>query len=237
MKGNKLIDDHVQISVNLARFKSHGKLFEVVIDPDKVVAYKQGDALDIDELLQAQKVFADAKKGLAATEADLNSAFETTDTLAVAKKIIDDGDIQFTQKYRQDLREQKYNKVVHLIHRHAMNPQTGLPHPENRVRSAMQEANVHLNDFKKAEDQLDEVVNKLRPIMPISLERVQLKLHVPAVAAAKAYGALQKFGKLKKETWGNDGGLTVEIELPAGLKQDCLAHLQSISHGGVEIIE
>ena len=49
LKGNKLIDDHKQISVNLLKFKSHGKHFEVAIEADQAVAFKQGKEVDIEE--------------------------------------------------------------------------------------------------------------------------------------------------------------------------------------------
>ena len=235
MKGNKLIDDHVQISVNLARLKSHGKQFEIVIDPDKVVAYKQGENVDVDELVQAQEIFSDAKKGLLSQEGELQDVFGSTDALEIIKQIIDKGEIQFTHAYRQDLREQKYNKVVHLIHRNAMNPKTKLPHPENRIRSAMEEAKIRLNDFKKAEDQLDEVVDKLRPIMPITLAKVTIAVHLPASSAARAQGTLRKYGKVLKEIWGNDGSLSAHVQLPAGLQEECIAELQSVTHGGADI--
>lgn len=237
MKGNKLIDDHVQITVNIARYKSHGKLFEIVIDPDKVVAFKEGDALDVDECLKAETIFSDAKKGEVATEADLMSVFDTIDVQTVAKTILSNGEIQFTQKYRQNLREQKYNKVITLIHRYAMNPKTGLLHPQTRLRAAMQEASVRINDFKKPEDQLDEIIKQLRPIIPISMEKKELRIYVPAAVAAKVHGPMLKFGKIVDEKWGSDGALTVCLQLPIGLMHDCVAELQSLTHGACELLD
>jgi ribosome maturation protein Sdo1 len=42
VKGNMLIEDKHQISVNLVILKTHGKRFEIVIEPDKIVEYKEG---------------------------------------------------------------------------------------------------------------------------------------------------------------------------------------------------
>jgi ribosome maturation protein SDO1 len=116
-----------------------------------------------------------------------------------------------------------------------MNPQTKLPHPENRIRSAMEEAKVRLNDFKKAEDQLEEVITQLRPIMPISLEKATIDMHIPAASAARARTILHKYGKVLREMWGQDGSLSVQLQLPAGMQEECTAELQSITHGGVDI--
>ena len=41
-----------QIHINLARIKKNGKSFEIVVDPDKAVAFKQGIIRDIREVLK-----------------------------------------------------------------------------------------------------------------------------------------------------------------------------------------
>ena len=115
MKGNKLIDDHVQIAVNLARLKSHGKTFEVAIDADKVVAFKEGENINVEELVQSPNIFSDMKKGLIASEEDLKEVFSNENNTKIILKILNDGEIQFTQKYRSLLREQKTKKIINII--------------------------------------------------------------------------------------------------------------------------
>ena len=238
-KGNKLIDDHVQISVNLVRLKTHGKTFETAIEPDKAVAYKEGDSIDIDEIVQSDQVFTDMKKGLVASEQELGKVFGTTDTNNILRKMLDEGEIQFTQQYRAALRERKLNKLINLVHVNAIDPKTGLPHPENRIRAAIDEAKVRLNDLKRAEDQVNDVIKKLRPIIPISLEHVILKVHLPPQYSAKIYSKLQDAGKVSGEQWLNDGGLYVHIELPAGMQQDFIDMINDMCHGAcsVDVVE
>lgn len=235
MKGDKLIDDHVQISVNLARYKSHGKMFEMAIDADKAVAYKEGDDIDINEVINAQYIYEDMKKGLRAKDADLKEVFDTTEAKAIAKVILDKGEIQFTQKYRADLRERKLNKIVSIIHRNAIDPKTKIPHPENRIRAAMEEAKIKINDLKKAEDQVSEIITKLRPIIPISLEEIKLRVHIPTQFAGKLRSTISNFGTLTKEEWLNDGSLMVELKLPAGMQGELMDELNNISHGGCTV--
>lgn len=235
MKGNKLIDDHVQIAVNLARLKTHGKTFEVSIDPDKVVEYKEGKNIDIEDLVKSFDIFSDMKKGLFASDEDFSSVFNSKDKLKIIKQIIDEGEIQFTQKYRSLLREQKTKKIVNLIHRNAIDPKTGLVHPENRIIAAMEEAKIKINDLKKAQDQVDDIIKKLRPIIPISIEQVKFQVSVPAQFAAKIHGKLTSFGKLSEERWLNDGSLMTKIELPAGLSKELIDILNSMSHGSCTV--
>lgn len=238
-KGNKLIDDHIQISVNLVRLKTHGKTFETAIEADKAVAYKEGEAIDIDEIVQSDNVFTDMKKGLIASDAELNEIFNTTNTTQILKTMLDEGEIQFTQKYRTELRERKTNKIINLVHINAIDPKTGLPHPENRIKAAMEEARIKINDLKKAEDQIEEIIQKLRPIIPISMERVVLRVHLPPQYSAKIYSKMQGYGKVSNEQWLNDGGLQANIEMPAGMQGNFIDLINDMCHGActVDVIE
>ncbi|MCA9478371.1 MAG: ribosome assembly factor SBDS [Nanoarchaeota archaeon] len=235
MKGNKLIDDHIQISVNLLRFKSHGKIFEIAVDPDKAVAYREGDQVDLEEIITSDSIFEDMKKGLVAKKEDLLEVFESTDTNKIVALMLEKGELQFTQKYRSALREKKFNKIVNLIHVNAIDPKTGFPHPEKRIISAMEEAKIKINDFKKPQDQIKEIVDKLRPIIPISIETIKLNVHVPAEHSSRLYGKISGFGKLSKEQWLSDGSLSVDLDLPAGLREQVVSELANDSHGSVII--
>ncbi len=236
-KGNKLIDDHVQVSLNLARFKKFGKTFEIAIDPDKAVAYKEGTATPVEEIVQALHIFTDVKKGLFAPENDLKEVFGTTNPEEVIKAILDKGEIQFNQKYRDQLRERKFNKIVHIIHANAVDPRTGIPHPEIRIRSAMEEAKVRVDPLKRADDQIETVLKVLRPILPISFEQAELQIHVPPQFSAQVRGRIVSKAKILFEDWLNDGSLVLKVELPAGLKNDFLDELNNITHGGCDVSE
>ncbi len=235
MKGNKLIDDRVQIAVNLLRLKSHGKHFEVAVDPDKAVAFREGDTIDIDELVTSDQVFEDMKKGLVASEQDLKTVFSTTNTHDIIEIMLEKGELQFTQKYRAALREKKFNKIVNLIHTNAIDPKTGLPHPTTRIISAMEEAKIKIDDLKKPKDQVKDIVVKLRPIIPISIESMKLNIHVPAEHSSKLYGKISGFGKTSNDQWLNDGSLSIDLEIPAGLHAEVLSQLGKESHGSVII--
>jgi len=236
MKGNKLIDDHIQIAVNLARLKTHGKTFEIAIEPDKAVAYKEGLSVELDEIVQSQKIFSDMKKGLVASEEDLQEIFHTTNSEDIIKQILEKGEIQFTQKYRKHLKEQKTNKIISLIHRNAINPKTGLVHPENRIRAAMEEAKIKIDDLKKAEDQVKKIVDKLRPIIPISIEQTTYRIQILPAYAGKTRNKIALMGRVIEERWLNDGGLLMKLEIPAGLGQDLIDQL-NLSTQGTAIVE
>ncbi len=222
-----------KLHFNLARIKAGGENFEIVIHPDAAVAFKGGQG-DIKDVLVYDRVFADAKKGLSASEHVMKNVFNTIDHLEVAKQIIQRGEIQLTSEYRDRLREEKRKAIIAIIHRLAVDPRTGFPHPPNRIEAAIEEAKVRIDEHQKAEDQIHDIVKKLLPILPIKFEVRQVEFHIPANFAARAYPILKGYGTLQKDSWQNDGSLVAVVEVPAGLQQELYSELNKLTKGDVE---
>ena len=220
--------------VHLARLKKGGHTFEIVINPDKAMQYKKGQIENIREVLNSENVFHDAKKGDLASENAMKNVFETNDPLEVAKAIIDQGEIQLTAEYRDKEREEKRKQIVNIIHKNSVDPKTGSPHPVTRIENAMKEAKVHIDENKSAEDQIQDIMHKLRPVIPIKFEVKEIEIHLKAENAAKLYGTVQSFGKLLKEEWLKDGSWLGVIEIPGGMEPDLYDKLNSATHGDVE---
>ncbi len=218
--------------INTARLRKGSDVFEIVIDPEKAVAAKQGKA-DIRDALRVQKVFSDAKKGMLASEHRMQAVFGTADPLEVAKKIISDGNIQVTAEYRQKLMEQKRRQIVDFIRRNGVDPRTHTPHPAQRIEAAMAEAKVKIDEFKPVDQQVQEVLKALRPILPIKFEMKEIELTIPAQYASKAHSMVKTFGRMLKEEWLNDGSWKGTIEVPGGMEQELYDRLNALTHGGL----
>lgn len=218
---------------NLARLKSGGESFEVIVNPDKAIAFRAGQG-DIRDVLLYDRIFADAKKGLAASEHVMRNVFKTTDHIEVAKQIIQRGEIHLSVEYRDSLREEKRKAIINIIHRTAVDPRTGYPHPPNRIEAAIEEARVRFDEHRKAEDQIQDIVKQLMPVLPIKFEIRQVEFHIPAQFAARAYPVLKGFGTLQKDSWQNDGSLVAVVEVPAGLQQALFSELNRLTRGDVE---
>ena len=189
---------------------------------------------DIDEVLLAERIFTDAKKGLASSQQDLLEAFKTIDFRSIADIILKQGEVQLTADFRSQEKEQKLKKLVYLIHRQAVDPKSGLPHPESRIAAAIEEAKVHLDDHKSPEEQLNEVIAKIRAVLPIKIEQKKLRILVPAEYTGKLYPFVKNSGRIIQESWNNDGSWAVQVEIPAGLYHDLLEKLNSMTHGKVK---
>ena len=216
--------------ITLARLKKFGQTFEISVDPDKALFYKKGQITDLDEVLHADNIFLDAKKGMVAPQAELEKVFKTTDTQKIADIIIKEGEIQFTAEHRQLEREQKIKKIVYLIHKQAIDARTGFPLPLERIEGALVQAKVHLDENKPAEEQLEGIITKLRPILPIKIEQKRISITIPAQYAGKAQSVLRGMG-IQKEDWKSDGSWEVTVEVPAGLLQEFIDKVNALTKG------
>lgn len=227
--------DQERVSYNLARLKKGSEKFEIVVDPDKAIAFKKGEgSFTVREILSSEKIFSDAKKGMVASETLLENVFKTKEILAVAEKIIKDGQIQLTPEYRKKLVEQKRKRIISIIHVNGVDPKTHAPHPITRIENAMEEAKVRIDEFKSPDQQVQEIIQKLRPILPIRFEVKEIEVKIPAEHAAKSYSLIQSSSKILKTDWLNDGSCLMVVEIPGGIEQDFYDKLNSFTHGNVE---
>ncbi|HEV2449131.1 MAG TPA: ribosome assembly factor SBDS [Thermoplasmata archaeon] len=218
----------------VARWETGGSRFEVLVDPATVQAVKDGKPVDVAEGLALDQIFKDAKKGDKISDEYLEKVFHTRSVPEIAKQILLKGEVQVTTEQRHQLQEAKYRQIVAEIARNAMNPQTGAPHPPARIEAAMREAKVHVDPFRSAELQVPEVLQKLRPLLPIRLDSVKVKIKVRAQDYPKVIGDLKGFGKLSEESWLGDGSWTGVLQIPAGVQTDLYAKLNAKTKGTAE---
>ncbi|MFC1690599.1 ribosome assembly factor SBDS [Nanoarchaeota archaeon] len=227
--------DREKISHNLAKLKKGGLNFEIAIDADKAMEYKAKGDVDVADIIDSDKVFHDMQKGLLASEEKMQELFGSTNSAEVSKIIIDEGEIQLTAEYRAKLREEKRNRVADIIAKNAIDPTTKIPHPRQRIENALAESKVKIDEFKSAEDQIQDIVKKLQPILPIRFETKNVSMRIPATVAGKCYPVIMQFGKPKEESWNQDGSLSCVLELPAGIVGELMDKLNNITHGSAEI--
>ncbi len=220
--------------ITVARIKRYGLNFEISVDPDKALEFKENRA-SLQEALLAENIFTDAKKGLIAKDEDLQKAFQTTDVDEIAKMIIKEGEIQLTAEHRAKERDEFKRKLVYEIHKHAVDPKTGLPHPLTRIEAALDESKVHIDLNKGLEEQFANIVSKIRIVLPISIEKKVLVLLIPAEFVGKIYQFIKNNSKLLKEEWVSDGSWRIKTEIPAGFQREFVDKLNSVTKGNLTI--
>ncbi|MEK6820174.1 MAG: ribosome assembly factor SBDS [Nanoarchaeota archaeon] len=216
-----------------ARLKIKGKNFEVLVDVDRAVQFKRGEGR-IEEVLVVDDVFYDLKKGLKASDSDLNGAFGTSNSKEVAEKIIKRGEVCLPAEYRKKKQEDKIKQVIDFLARNAIDPTTSLPISEKRIQEAIEHSGINIEN-KPVEQQINKIVSKLKEIMPIKIEMKKLKITVPAEHTGKVYSLLQEYKE--REDWLNNGDLSITISLPAGLEMDFYDKLNNVTHGSAVVEE
>ena len=218
----------------IARIEKSGEKFEVLVKPEAVQKIRDGKEVDLLKELAIDEIFKDAHKGSKASEEKMVEFFGTAEPLAVAKQIIQRGEIQLTTEQRRQMLEVKRKQVVQYIAANAINPQTGAPHPPQRIENAMEGAKVHVDPFKPVEEQVKDVLDALRPLLPIRFEKVRIAVKLSAEDSAKAYGDIKGYGTILKEEWSPTGAWLGVVEMPAGLQTDFLERLNAKTRGNVE---
>ncbi|MBT4651069.1 ribosome assembly factor SBDS [Candidatus Woesearchaeota archaeon] len=221
--------------LNLARLKKAGHTFELSIDPELALQFRKNPNEDLRDIIKAEGVYTDAKKGTLASESLLMDIFQTADFNKVAKIILLEGEIQLTSEQRAKKREQKKLQIINFIHKNAIDPQTGYPHPPQRIEAAMEQAKIHVEEHKSIDEQVEQIISKLRPIIPLKIEQKKLEITIPPAYAAKSYSLVKKYGKFLQENWNSDGSWSVKLEIPAGLQHELIDKLNSFTHGEVII--
>jgi ribosome maturation protein SDO1 len=186
--------------------------------------------------LVADVIFTDASKGLRASEEQLKKAFQTTDTGKVADMILRRGELQLTIEQRRNLVDEKRKQIVSFVARHCVDPRTGFPHPPLRIEQAMEQIRLVVDPFKDGEEQAREVIEELRPILPLKMEQLTIAVKVPAEYAARTIGVAKNFASVRQEEWQRNGSWIGVVEMPAGLHSSFLERI-GIDRGFTQLRE
>ncbi|MET1160699.1 MAG: ribosome assembly factor SBDS [Thermoprotei archaeon] len=215
----------------IARYTAKGHTFEVLVNPDLALKVKEGQQVDVHELLVGDYIYKDARKGLKASPEALKAVFGTDDIYKVALEIVKRGEIHLTAEQRRKIMEEKKKKLVNLIAKNAIDPKTRLPIPPKRIELALEQAGVSIDPFKPVEAIFEEAVSKIARYMPVKIAKAYVAVRVPPQYSGKILKTLSSMGEIKKTNWLSDGSLLVEIEIPAGMQQELIDKINEITRG------
>ncbi len=219
----------------IARYEARGHRFEILVKPELAFRLREGEKVDIDEMLVGDTVYRDVGKGEKASPESLRKVFGTTDIRRIAEIIVKKGELQLTTEQRRKMLEAKKKMIINFIARNAVDPKTKLPIPPKRIELAMEQARVSIDLYKSVEAQVKEIVSKISRVLPIKIAKAYLAIKVPPQYAGKYYKQLMKLGDVKKTMWLSNGALLVEVEIPAGMQDEVIAKVNKWTHGSAEI--
>ncbi|WP_101009059.1 ribosome assembly factor SBDS [Nitrosotalea sinensis] len=221
--------------VTIVRFSVEGEKFEILVKPDPALEFKLGKRKDISGVLISDEIYSDSNKGTRASTEKLMKAFKTTDPVAVATIMLQKGDLNLTTDQRRKMVSEKRKQIVDFISKTYVDPRSHLPHPPLRIEQAMDDARVSVDPFRNTDEQIKEILEQLRSIIPLKSENMLLEILVPAQFAAQSYSVLKSFGTLKKEEWQSNGALKVILDIPAAARANVMDRLGSVTKGTASI--
>ncbi len=233
--GKKSGDKWLELDAVVIGIKKGHLRFEIFVDPNLAFEYRRGEDIPLEDILKSYEVYEDAKRGERATDSLVKDAFGSDEVFAIAPEIIKQGEFKLTHEQRVQLVEEKTETIISHLAKRAMNPQTGHPHPPDRIRQAMEEAKVTVDPFISVDEQITTVVKSLRVIIPISFESVKLQITLPASFSGKGYNLVATAGVIKSESWGQDGSWTGLVEIPAQKRQELYDELNKLTKGQIRI--
>ncbi len=217
----------------IIRHKIHGENYEIYVDADAALDFKSGVDVAIEDVLVAETVFRDASAGDKASEEHLLTLYGVSEMKEVFKTILTKGELHLTTEQKRHMMKERFKQVATIITRNAINPQTKTPHPLTRIEAAMEEAKVEIVINRSAKEQVEKALKKLKPIIPIKFEKLQVAMHLPPKYAGKLFHIFHEYGEIKKEDW-KGGDQFIMIEIPAGMSDELFSKINGATHGEVE---
>lgn len=215
----------------VCRLRRGNTEFEILVDPESAMEYRKGKKMDLDSILAVPGVYYDVRKGDAIPNEVLQKNFGSTDPYKISEKILLEGELQFTTEQRRALVERKTKEIAEIISKKAINPQTNLPHPPQRILNAMEQAGCRIDPFLDANMQVDRIVKDLKVILPIKFETVKIQITIPPQYTGKVYSDIKKSYQILIDRWLNDGSLQLVIQIPAGIEPEMLEKIASLTKG------
>lgn len=221
--------------VTIVRFAVDGEKFEILVKPDPALEFRLGKRKELSGVLISEEIYSDSNKGTRASTEKLAKAFKTTDPTVIATLMLQKGELNLTTDQRRKMVSEKRKQIVDFIAKSYVDPRSHLPHPPLRIEQAMDDARVSVDPFQNTDEQIKEIIEQLRSIIPLKSENMLLEILVPAQFAAQSYSVLKSFGTLKKEEWQSNGGLKVILDIPAAARANVMDRLGSVTKGTASV--
>jgi ribosome maturation protein SDO1 len=233
--GRKTGEKWLQLDAVVVGIQKGHLRFELFVNPDLAFRYRRGEDIPLQDVLTSYIIYEDARRGEHAAEMLVQDTFGSSDVFDIAPEIIKHGEFKLTHEQRMQMVAEKTEAIINDISKRAMNPQTGHPHPPERIRQAMGEAKVRVDPFINVDEQVPTIVKALRVVIPISFESVKIKVTIPASFAGKGYNMVATAGVIKTDTWEQDGSWTGLIEIPASKRQELYDELNKLTKGQIRL--
>jgi ribosome maturation protein SDO1 len=199
--------------------------------------WRNGVEKDLDEVLQTTAVFSNVSKGILAKKEDLIQVFGTDDEEKVCMKILNEGEMQVSDKERKKELDTLFRDVAGILSEKCINPKSKKPYTIGVLERALKDIHFSADPKKPAKLQAVEALPLLKEKFPIERAQMQLRIVVPAFVSLE----LQKILKAKSASiveQNIEGDLlTVECCIDPGAYREVYGFVQDEGqHGRLEVV-
>ena len=216
----------------VARLDSHGERFEILVDPRQAALVRQGQPVNIEDVVAALNVFGNASKATRASDEALMKVFHTTDFATIARRIIEKGrDPPHCRAAQADDRgKAPSGHHVHCPELRSI-PRPGIPTPRPgskwpwKRRGSISIPSSTLTSRSRRPS---------RPFAPSSRSGSRnsgSRSRSPPDFAAKAYGDIAAGSIMEKDEWQKDGSWVCVVRIPAGIQGEFYDLINKLSKG------
>lgn len=220
---------------SIVRYEKHGRRFEMLVNPEPAWFFLQGEEIELDDIFEVYVIYENISRGVKATKDDVEVVFGETTDRERAVRILKEGQLQLTADQRNEILKEKRAEIVEFIHVHCINPRENTPIPKDRIDNAIIDLGYNISYKEEAKNQALEIIDLLKPIMPIRLESIKLAIKIPPSYTGSLYGYVISAGNLIQEEWIEDGSLAVLLQIPSGTQADFLEQITSRTKGKAQV--
>uniref|UniRef100_A0A2M4AQ01 Ribosome maturation protein SBDS n=1 Tax=Anopheles triannulatus TaxID=58253 RepID=A0A2M4AQ01_9DIPT len=226
-------------NVAVVRMKKNGKRFEIACYKNKVLSWRAGAEKDLDEVLQTVAVFHNVSKGEVAKKEELAKAFGKDDVTEICKEILAKGELQVSEKERQDQLESMFKEIATTVADKCVNPETKRPYPVSIIEKSMKDIHYSIKPHRNAKQQALDVIRLLKDTIPVERAKMRLKLTLPGKEARKLKDRILKLSSTvtENEEWqGELLVLTCLVDPGHFREMDEIIRVDSKGSGTLEVL-
>lgn len=187
--------------------------------------------------MQIDEIFSNATQGEICPNSVLKKQFKGMDKETILKHILENGEIQISEKEREVLIESKFKEMVFIISQKIIHPQTKRPFPLEVIEDAVKSLGVAVRTNDSSKKQAIETIKQLK--RKFWVERAPMKIRV-TVDKAKTQLCVAEFKTYSQEvnviTEGEEKS-QIEIVINPSLSREVSEFVSDEMGGVFEIID
>ena len=130
--------------------------------------------------MQTSSVFVNVSKGQTANKDDLSKAFGTDDVTEICKQILAKGELQVSEKERNNQLETMFQDIATIVAEKCVNPETKRPYTVKLIDRAMKDIHYSVKANRSTKQQALDVIKQLKESMQIQRAHMRMRLMLPA---------------------------------------------------------